>query len=79
MAFLMDANVISETLKRRPEDKVLKWLGDRSPSDLFPTSLSQGELVRGARLMPDPANRRCPRAMDRARPEGAIDGRADGT
>ena len=48
MAFLIDTNVISETLKVHPESKVIGWLGDQKASDLFLASMSLGELVRGA-------------------------------
>ena len=47
--FLIDTNVISETLKSRPNARVIDWLGDQRPNDLFLASVSLGELVRGAR------------------------------
>ena len=53
MAFLIDTNVISEALRRRPESRVIGWLGDQKPSDLFLASMSLGELVRGARRAKD--------------------------
>ena len=46
MAFLIDTNVISETLKSRPEAKVIDWLGGQKANDLFLASVSLGELVR---------------------------------
>ncbi len=53
MTFLLDTNVISETVKRQPEGRVLSWLSDQVPSDLFLTSVTIGELVRGARRLHD--------------------------
>ena len=57
MAFLIDTNVISETLKSRPEAKVIDWLGGQKANDLFLASVSLGELVRGARQAKDKAKR----------------------
>ena len=53
MAFLIDTNVISETLEPHPETRVLDWLGAQKPNDLFLASMSLGELVRGARRAKD--------------------------
>jgi len=49
MAFLLDTNVISETVRPRPAKTVLGWMESRSPRDLFLAALTIGELVRGAR------------------------------
>ncbi|MDE0045934.1 MAG: type II toxin-antitoxin system VapC family toxin [bacterium] len=49
MAFLLDTNVVSETVRPRPRQTVLDWLESRSPSDLFLAAQTIGELVRGAR------------------------------
>ena len=55
--FLIDTNVISETLKSRPSARVIDWLGDQRPNDLFLASVSLGELVRGARQAKDKTKR----------------------
>ena len=57
MAYLIDTNVISETLKSRPEARVIDWLGSQKANDLFLASVSLGELVRGARQARDKAKR----------------------
>ena len=57
MAYLIDTNVISETLKFRPEARVIDWLGSQKVNDLFLSSVSLGELVRGARQAKDTAKR----------------------
>ena len=53
MAFLIDTNVISETLKPRPAARVIAWFGDQRSNDLFLASMSLGELVRGAHRVKD--------------------------
>lgn len=49
MAFLLDTNVVSETVGPRPRQTVLDWMESRRPSDLFLAAQTIGELVRGAR------------------------------
>ena len=57
MAFLLDTNVVSETVRSRPAPEVLDWLAAQMPEDLFLTSIGVGELLRGARKLHDPARR----------------------
>ena len=57
MAFLIDTNVISETLKPRPAARVIAWFGDQRSNDLFLASMSLGELVRGAHRVKDKVKR----------------------
>ena len=57
MAFLIDTNVISETLGPRPAPRVVDWIGGQMANDLFLSSFSLGELVRGARRIKDGAKR----------------------
>ena len=54
-AFLLDTNVISETVRPRPEPRVLSWFRERTPRDLFLSAVTLGELVRGALSVGDPA------------------------
>ena len=49
MAFLLDTNVVSETVRPRPRQSVVDWIEARNPSDLFLAAQTVGELVRGAR------------------------------
>ncbi len=56
--FLIDTNVISETVKPRPEPRVLAWFESRSPGELFLTAITFGELVRGARKLEKAGRRR---------------------
>lgn len=57
MAFLLDTNVISETVRVSPEPRVLGWLEGQSPDELFLASQTIGELVRGAHKVADEARR----------------------
>ena len=57
MAFLLDTNVVSETVRPRPDKTVLDWIEAQVPSDLFLAAQTIGELVRGARKVRAQARR----------------------
>ncbi|MCY4590037.1 MAG: type II toxin-antitoxin system VapC family toxin [Alphaproteobacteria bacterium] len=57
MAFLLDTNVISETVRPRPDKTVIDWIESQIPSDLFLAGQTLGELVRGARRVKEQARR----------------------
>ena len=57
MAFLLDTNVVSETVRPRPEKAVLDWMEAQVPTDLFLAAQTVGELVRGARKVKERARR----------------------
>lgn len=57
MAFLLDTNVISETVRKKPESRVLGWLEKQSPAELFLSAMTIGELMRGAHKVKDKARR----------------------
>ena len=57
MVFLLDTNVISETVRPRPDRTVLDWIESRIPSDLFLAAQTIGELVRGVRKVREQARR----------------------
>ena len=52
MRYLLDTNVISEPFKRLPEPRVVEWLNDQSPLDLYLSVLTLGELTMGFELAP---------------------------
>ena len=56
--FLLDTNIVSETVKPRPSVRLLGWLEEQTPGDLFLASVTFGELVRGARKLKDSGRRR---------------------
>ncbi len=49
---VLDTNVVSEPLKPRPDAAVLRWLDRQAPATLFLTTISQGELLAGALVLP---------------------------
>lgn len=57
MPFLLDTNIVSETVKVKPELRVLEWLEQQSPSELFLASQTIAELVRGAFKVKEKARR----------------------
>lgn len=57
MAFLLDTNVVSETVRAKPEARVLAWLQAQTPTELFLAAQTIGELVRGARKVKNQARR----------------------
>lgn len=50
---ILDTNVLSETLRPSPDIRPLEWLERQSRAALFTTSVTRGELLYGARLLPD--------------------------
>lgn len=57
MPFLLDTNIVSETVKPKPEERVLAWLKAQTPQELFLAAQTIGELVRGARKVKEKARR----------------------
>ena len=57
MAFLLDTNIVSETVKAKPEKRVLAWLETQTPVELFLAAQTIGELIRGARKVQEEARR----------------------
>lgn len=53
MRYLLDTNVISEPFKRVPEPRVVDWLDQRSPLDLYISVLTVGELTMGFEMTPE--------------------------
>lgn len=56
MSYLLDANVLCESSRARPDPVVLQWLADHD-ADLHVSVLSLGEMLKGIHLM-DQGNRR---------------------
>ena len=51
MRYLLDTNVLSELVKRRPDTQVKKWVEAQSPLDLAISVLSLGEIRKGIELL----------------------------
>lgn len=47
MKYLLDTIVISETTKKKPEPKVLNFLAEVAPEQLYISALTLGELHKG--------------------------------
>jgi hypothetical protein len=52
MTLLLDTNVLSEILRRDPNPAVLAWFAAQPPDDLHVGTVTQAEMLLGARLLP---------------------------
>ncbi|MCG7625934.1 type II toxin-antitoxin system VapC family toxin [Epibacterium sp. Ofav1-8] len=50
---ILDTNVISELQKPSPNPKVVEWLNDEEPTNLYLTSVTVAELMFGAFSLPE--------------------------
>ena len=55
--FLLDANVISELVKPRPEPKVVSWIEEIDENLLYLSVLTLGEIRKGVTALPRSARR----------------------
>jgi len=55
---VLDTNVLSEALRPSPEHSVLEWLTKQPRASLFTTTVTQGEVLYGIRLLADGKRRR---------------------
>lgn len=51
MTYLLDTNVISETIKRSPNMLVLEWLSSLEVNKCFLSVLTLGEIRKGAEML----------------------------
>jgi predicted nucleic acid-binding protein len=58
MSTLPDTDVLSELLRATPHPAVLSWMGAQPPDSLFVSSVTEAEMMLGARLLPDGRRRR---------------------
>lgn len=49
---LLDTNVVSEPLRRDPDERVLAWLDAQSMDTLFLSAVTVGELRAGVAMLP---------------------------
>ena len=47
MTFLIDTTVVSELVKKEPDERVLNWLGNQDEESLYLSVLTLGELEKG--------------------------------
>ena len=50
---LLDSNVLSECLRAVPDAKVMEWLARQPSAGLFTTTVVEGEILYGIRLLPE--------------------------
>jgi predicted nucleic acid-binding protein len=55
---VLDTHVLSEALRPSPEPSVLNWLAKQPRASLFTTTVTQGEVLFGIRLLADGKRRR---------------------
>jgi predicted nucleic acid-binding protein len=55
--YLLDTNIISELVKRRPEPKVTTWIDSIDENLLFVSVLTLGEIRKGVALLRDASRR----------------------
>jgi toxin FitB len=56
MAWLLDTDILSESSKQAPSEKVLAWI-DAHDASLHLSTISLGEMVKGIALLPSGAKR----------------------
>jgi len=52
MSTLLDTNVLSELLRAAPEPSVIAWMAAQPVQSLYVSSVTQAEMLLGARLLP---------------------------
>ncbi len=53
MNYLLDTCVLSEYTKRKPNEKVIRWIDSVEETRLFLSVLTIGEIKKGVELLPD--------------------------
>jgi len=54
MAYLLDTNVVSESIKPRPADRVVTWLAAQHSASIYLSVLTLGEIQQGIVRSPNP-------------------------
>ena len=49
---IVDTNVVSELMRRAPDQAVMDWFGRRSPAEIYLSAISAAELRRGVAILP---------------------------
>lgn len=50
---VIDTNVLSELLKREPDQNVKSWMSRQPMTSVFTTTVTQAEILYGVTLLPD--------------------------
>ena len=57
MKYLLDTNVVSELVARRPDPRVIQWIDSLDPNSVYLSVITIGELRKGVEKLP-PSPRR---------------------
>ena len=57
MSYLLDTNVLSETVRRQPDPRVIAWLDGVAEEALFVSVLGLAEIRKGIERLDDPRRR----------------------
>lgn len=55
---ILDTNVLSETMRSKPNPSVIAWLDRQSVESIWTTSITVFEVIFGIEKLPDPVRRR---------------------
>ncbi|MDO8359606.1 MAG: type II toxin-antitoxin system VapC family toxin [Devosia sp.] len=50
---ILDTNVVSEFIRKAPDQRVLGWLDQQADSDLFVTAVTKAEMLSGVAILPE--------------------------
>jgi toxin FitB len=50
---VLDTNVLSELMKSKPDELVVRWIGKYKTASLFITTLTQAEILYGLEILPE--------------------------
>jgi hypothetical protein len=68
---VLDTNVISELMRRTPDQRVMEWIAQQPMAGLFTTTVTQAEIFFGLALLPE--GRRRNELLAAARPMFEVD------
>jgi predicted nucleic acid-binding protein len=68
---VLDTNVISELMRRKPDPRVMAWIVGQPMAGVFTTTLTQAEIFCGLALLPE--GRRRDQLLAAARPMFDVD------
>ena len=51
--FVLDTNVVSELMRKRPNPKVLEWMDNQLTDNLLVTSVAEAEIRTGIAILPE--------------------------
>ncbi|HEX4312105.1 MAG TPA: type II toxin-antitoxin system VapC family toxin [Acidobacteriaceae bacterium] len=49
---VVDTNVLSESMRERPEPRVAAWLDQRAEAEIFTTAITKAEILYGIEISP---------------------------